>query len=262
MSKVCQLFSGSSGNSILVSGSGHNFLVDIGVSAKRCENALLSIGIDPDSIDGVFVTHEHKDHASGIRVFATRHNAPVFASDACISAMLYDGTLNDKQTIIPMEYSLEHCGTEVRAFRQSHDSADCLGFRFNLPDGAGVAVCTDTGFITDNAKEQLKGVDLIFIESNHEVSMVQTGSYPYPLKKRILGAYGHLSNFDCGEYIKELAHDGTTRFILSHLSRENNMPHIARQTALSALNEIGLSEDKDFRLYVSPPENEGRCIAL
>lgn len=262
MSKVCQLFSGSSGNSILVSGSGHNFLVDIGVSAKRCEKALLDIGIEPDSIDGIFVTHEHKDHASGIRVFATRHKVPVFAPDACIGAMLESGDLNDKQTIIPFEHHMEHCGIEVKAFNQSHDSVDCVGYRFELPDGRSTAVCTDTGFITDNARSILKGVDLIFIESNHEISMVQADSYPYPLKKRILGAYGHLSNFDCGEYIKELALDGTTRFVLSHLSRENNMPHIARQTALAALNEAGLIEDKDFRLYVSPPENDSRSIAL
>lgn len=262
MAKVCQLFSGSNGNSILVSGNGHNFLVDIGVSAKKCENALLEIGVDPDSIDGIFVTHEHLDHVSGVRVFATRHKAPVFADFECIDAMLEVGTLDSRQQIETMDYHMELCGIEVQSFNQSHDSANCLGYRFNMPDGKSVAVCTDTGYVTDNAKEQLKGVDLIFIESNHEVSMVQTGSYPYPLKKRILGARGHLSNFDCGEYIKELAQNGTTRFILCHLSKENNMPHIARQTAVSALGEIGLKEDFDYRLYVSPTQNDSRCIAL
>ncbi len=262
MSKVCQLFSGSSGNSILISGGGSNFLVDIGVSAKRCENALSSIGVDADSIDGIFITHEHIDHIKGVKVFASRHSVPVFADNACISAMLECGALNDKHTVIPIEYHAEHCNIEIKAFEQSHDSVKCLGYRFNLPDGRSVGVCTDTGFITDNAKKQLKGVDLIFIEANHEISMVQTGSYPYPLKKRILGARGHLSNFDCGEYIKELAQTGTTRFVLCHLSRENNMPHIAMQTALSSLNEIGLKKDTDFRLYVSPPENDSRSIAL
>lgn len=262
MSKVCQLYSGSNGNSILISGNGHNFLVDIGVSAKKCENALLEIGIDPDSIEGIFITHEHFDHVSGVRVFATRHKVPVFADFECIDAMLESGTIDSRQHIETIDYHMEIGGVEVQTFCQSHDSANCLGYRFNMPDGRNVGVCTDTGFVTDNAKALLKGVDLIFIESNHEVSMVQTGSYPYMLKKRILGAKGHLSNFDCGEYIKTLAQSGTTRFVLCHLSRENNMPHIARQTAISALGEIGLKEDTDFRLYVSPPQNDSRCIPL
>lgn len=262
MSKVCQLFSGSSGNSILISSKGHNILVDIGVSAKRCENALNDIGVDPDSIDAVFVTHEHTDHSGGVRVFSSRHKVPVFASDACIEEMMLSGVLNEKVLCNTLDYHTELNGIEIMTFRQSHDSVDCLGYRFNLPDGRSVSVCTDTGYITDGAKEILPGTDLIFIESNHETSMVETGPYPYPLKKRILGPDGHLSNFACSEYIKELAKSGTTRFVLSHLSRENNMPHIARQTALSALNEIGLTQDRDFRLYVSPPENDAGGIVL
>ena len=123
-------------------------------------------------------------------------------------------------------------------------------------------MCTDTGFITDNAKEILPGTDLIFIESNHEIAMVNAGTYPYILKQRILGASGHLSNFACSEYIKELAKSGTTRFVLAHLSRENNLPELARQTAISALSEIDMEENKDYRLYVSPPENDSRSIIL
>lgn len=262
MSKVCQLFSGSSGNSILISSKGANFLVDIGVSAKRCEGALYNIGVSPDSIDAVFITHEHIDHANGVRVFAGRYDIPVFASSQCLEEMYKKGFLNEKNNVKVFDCHTNLCGIEVKGFHQSHDSVDCLGYRFELANGKSVAVCTDTGYVTDNAREICSGVDLIFIESNHEVSMVQTGSYPYSLKQRILGIQGHLSNFACGEYIKELAQSGTTRFVLSHLSRENNMPHIARQTALAALTELGLEEDKDFRLYVSPPENDARGIAL
>lgn len=262
MAKVCQLFSGSSGNSILISSKGHNILVDIGVSAKKCENALLDIGISPDSIDAVFVTHEHSDHSKGIRVFSARHKIPVFAPRACIEDMMSSGALNEKVAADTIDYHMELGGIEVVTFKQSHDSVDCIGYRFNLPDGRSVSVCTDTGYITDNARQMLTGTDLIFIESNHETSMVETGPYPYYLKQRILGAEGHLSNFACGEYIKELAQSGTTRFVLSHLSRENNMPHIARQTTLAALDEIGFEENKDFRLYVSEPENSGGAIVL
>ncbi len=262
MSKVCQLFSGSSGNSILISSKGKNFLVDIGVSAKRCEKALSDIDVSPDSIDAVFVTHEHIDHSGGIRVFAGKHKIPVFAPSACAESMLQSGMLDDKVHIENTLFHMEFGGIEIMTFSQSHDSADCIGYRFNLPDGRSVSVCTDTGYITDNAKSVLPGCDLIFIESNHETSMVETGPYPYYLKKRILGERGHLSNFACGEYMKELAQSGTTRFVLSHLSRENNMPHIARQSAVAALSEVGLKEETDYRLYVSPPENDGRGIVL
>lgn len=262
MSKVCQLFSGSSGNSILISSMGHSFLVDIGVSAKKCENALLSIGVDPDSIDGVFITHEHRDHSSGVRVFAAKHKTPVFASPLCLGQMRITDMLTEKNNTCEISGNAELCGIDISVFHQSHDSVDCVGYRFNLPDGRSVSVCTDTGYVTDEAKKVLTGTDLIFIESNHEISMVNTGPYPYPLKQRILGPQGHLSNFACGEYIKELARNGTTRFVLSHLSEENNEPHLARQTAVAALDEIGMKEESDYRLFVSPRENNGRGIAL
>ena len=262
MSKVCQLFSGSSGNSILISSKGHNFLVDIGVSAKKCESQLLSLGISPSSIDGIFVTHEHNDHIGGVRVFASRYGTPVFASEPCISEMLDKRYIGQKVNIEKIDCHMELCGIEVNAFKLSHDSVDCMGYRFELANGKSVAVCTDTGFITDNAKQVCNGVDLIFIESNHEVSILENGPYPYPLKKRILGAKGHLSNFACAEYIKELANSGTTRFVLSHLSRENNTPDIAYQSAVAALNDIDFKLDRDYRLYVSPPENNSRGIAL
>ena len=262
MSKVCQLFSGSSGNSILISSMGHSFLVDIGVSAKRCENALLSIGVDPDSIDGIFITHEHRDHSSGVRVFAAKHKTPVFASPLCLGQMRITDVLTEKNDAFEIHGNVELRGVDISVFHQSHDSVDCVGYRFNLPDGRSVSVCTDTGYVTDEAKRTLPGTDLIFIESNHEISMVNTGPYPYPLKQRILGPQGHLSNFACGEYIKELAQSGTTRFVLSHLSEENNVPHLARQTAVAALDEIGFKEERDYRLFVSPKENNGRGIAL
>lgn len=261
MAKVCQLFSGSSGNSIYVSSNGHNYLVDIGVSAKKCETALKDMGVDPDSIEAVFVTHEHTDHCKGVRVFANRYNVPIYSSQPCLDAMLCDGYADEKTDLRQIENHISLDSIEVKTFHQSHDSVDCLGYRFDFADGRSASVCTDTGFVTDEAKAILQKTDLIFIESNHEISMVETGTYSYFLKKRILGACGHLSNFACGEYLKELSQTGTTRFVLSHLSRENNLPELARETALCALSEIGLHENNDFRLYVSAPE-QNRGIVL
>lgn len=262
MAKVCQLFSGSSGNSIYIGMSDGGFLVDIGVSAKRCENALNNIGISPNSIKGIFVTHEHKDHVGGVRVFASRYNVPVFASPETLSEMKMSGTVNEKVTSFEINNTFDFGGSVIETFHNSHDSVCCLGYKFTMPDGRKISVCTDTGYITDEAREKLYGTDMIFLESNHEKSILENGPYPYILKKRILSKEGHLSNYDAGEFAKELIQSGTTRFVLSHLSRENNIPEIARQTTVTALGEIGAKENDDYRLYVSKPENDGGIIVL
>lgn len=262
MAKACQLFSGSSGNSIYIGGSSGGVLVDIGVSAKRCEFALNRIGVDPNSIRAIFVTHEHHDHISGVRVFASKHKIPVFASPETLEDMQRTGTVNEKVKAFEIEKHLELSGLNVETFENSHDSVSCLGYKFTLPDGRRISVCTDTGYVTDDAKQTLAGTDMIFLESNHEISMLENGPYPYILKKRILSAKGHLSNFAAGEFAKELLQSGTTRFVLSHLSRENNVPEIARQSAIAALSELGAKENGDYRLYVSPPENNGGLIVL
>ena len=132
MAKVCQLFSGSSGNSILVSSSGHNYLVDIGVSAKKCENGLNQIGVEPGSIEGIFVTHEHGDHAKGVRVFANRYKIPVYASKLCYDELYKQGFADDKTNLNIIENHIELDGIDAKAFHQSHDSIDCLGYRFNF----------------------------------------------------------------------------------------------------------------------------------
>lgn len=262
MSKACQLFSGSSGNSIYIGNNDGGILVDIGVSAKRCEYALSKIGVSPDQVKAVFVTHEHHDHVAGVRVFAARHKIPVFASPESLEEMRFTGIVNNTVGSYEMKGVLDFNSIIAEPFHNSHDAVCCLGYKFTMPDGRTISVCTDTGYITDEAKRVLNATDLIFLESNHEISMLENGAYPYHLKKRILSSKGHLSNFAAGEFAKELLQSGTTRFVLSHLSRENNVPEIARQTTVNALDEAGAKENRDYRLYVSKPENDGGLIVL
>jgi phosphoribosyl 1,2-cyclic phosphodiesterase len=262
MSKCCQLFSGSKGNSIYISGSNTKILIDAGVSAKRLDGALLDIGVDADDLDAILITHEHSDHIKGLRVFATKHNIPVFAHKDVLSKMIYSGDVTSKMTAEAIETPTELNGVEIIPFCLSHDSIACLGYRLNMSDGRSISVCTDTGYITDEARKTLHGSDLVFLESNHEVTMLQNGSYPYPLKQRILSKYGHLSNFASSEFAKELVESGTTRIVLSHLSQDNNTPDIAKQTALATMHEAGYKENVDFRLYVSAPVNSERAIVL
>ncbi|MBQ7202440.1 MAG: MBL fold metallo-hydrolase [Eubacterium sp.] len=261
MAKVCQLFSGSSGNSIFVSSADTKVLIDAGVSAKRIENALLSIGEDAGELDAIFVTHEHSDHISGVRVLASRYGIPVFAKGSVLEAMINNGCVTEKVNAKVIDGNMELGGIEVVPFENSHDSAACLGYRLNLRDRS-VAVCTDTGYITEAARNTLNGTDLVFLESNHEITMLQNGPYPYYLKQRILSKVGHLSNVACSEFAAELVKSGTTRLVLAHLSRENNHPDIARQTTLGELTAQGFKEDYDFLLRVSPPENCERAIVL
>lgn len=262
MAKVCQLFSGSSGNSIFISNGNAKILVDAGVSAKRLDDALRGIGEEPDNLSAIFITHEHSDHIKGLRVFASRHSIPVFADRSVFNSMLVSGDINNKMTADVIDDNMELCGIEIKPFKLSHDSSACIGYRFNLAGKRSVSVCTDTGYITNEARAALLGTDLIFLESNHEVTILENGPYPYPLKQRILSSHGHLSNAACSEFARELVQNGTTRICLSHLSKENNHPDIARQTALAALNESGFRENTDFRLKVSAPINNERPIVL
>ena len=262
MSKVCQLYSGSSGNSIFISDGETKLLVDAGVTAKRLDEGLSAIGEDADKLNAIFITHEHFDHVKGLRVFAARHNIPVFSSERITERLYRDDRVNEKIKTELISDNMEIAGAEIIPFELSHDSVECFGYRFNLKSGKSVGVCTDTGYVTLSAKKALSGCDFVFLESNHEVTMLENGAYPYILKQRILSRKGHLSNADSAEYASELVKSGTRWINLSHLSKENNHPEIARQTALAALDGAGLRENVDFRLRVSKQCNNERAVIL
>lgn len=262
MAKACQLFSGSSGNSIFISEKDTRILVDAGVSAKRLEEELNKIGEGASDLSAIFITHEHYDHARGLKVLAGRYGIPVFTSEKIMEKLWKDDRLSEK---IPTEFitkNMELGGIEIVPFENSHDSVECFGYRFNFSNGRSLSVCTDTGYVTRQAKNVIPGSDLVYLESNHEVMMLQNGTYTYLLKQRILSRVGHLSNEDCAEFAKELVKKGTTRLVLAHLSKENNYPEIARQTTLSALSDAGFKEGADYRLAVSAPVNDRNPIIL
>ncbi len=253
MARFCPLFSGSSGNCTYIGTSSGGILVDVGVSAKRIECALREREIAPESIEAIFVTHEHSDHIAGLRVLVKRYGYKVVASAGTLDA-LYDAqviTDGNRAQVMPEE-GVEAAGMRVTAFHTSHDSRESLGFRVHTGDERTLAVTTDTGCMTDTIRGALKGCDLVLLESNHDVKMLENGPYPYYLKRRILADTGHLSNECCAAELTALAQSGTTRFYLGHLSKENNFPELAQRTSLTALNASGLQEGKDFTLCVAP----------
>lgn len=255
MARFCSLFSSSSGNCTYIGTSGANILVDVGVSAKRTEEALAGIGVEPADIDAIFITHEHSDHISGARVFASRYNIKVYATPGTLREMEKCGALNEKNIYEPVNPAgTEVNGFFVKPFATSHDAAQSCGYAVTTPDSKRLAVCTDLGVVTDTVMNAIYGSELVLLESNHDVNMLLNGGYPYPLKRRILSEVGHLSNDVCARTAVKLVDGGTTRLVLGHLSHENNIPDLARQTAKNALGEAGMNENADYLLEVAGGE--------
>lgn len=254
MSRLFPIASGSGGNCTYIGYKQTGILIDAGVSCKCITEALQACSVDPKTLSGIFITHEHTDHISGLRVFVKKYNVPVFASLPTAKALISEGLVGEG-SITVITGRTEAGELSVERFSTSHDCEGSSGYTVTLPDGKKCAVCTDLGFVSDEVHEAILGCEALIIESNHDVSMLRRGSYPPPLKERILGKTGHLSNVSCAAELKRLAQSGTTRFVLGHLSRENNRPEIAHGTAAAALMDLKLKEDRDYTLYVAPPKN-------
>ncbi len=261
MPRLYPLFSGSSGNCYYIGSAESGILIDAGRSAKQIENALSDNGLSIKNVKSIFVTHEHTDHVQGLRVLSTRHKLKVYASGGTIEALREKELINDKVDIAPITLGgMETDDMKIKPFRISHDCAEGFGYVVETSDGRKTAFATDTGYITDSMSEALWGCDTVVIESNHDVRMLENGDYPYILKKRILSDIGHLSNDTCAEKLVGLVKSGTTRFVLAHLSRENNIPYLAKQTAICALTENKMKQNIDFMLTVAAEKDNAAMI--
>lgn len=252
MARFCSLFSSSSGNCTYIGSSGGGVLIDAGVSARQINLKLDCIGVSPADINAIFVTHEHTDHVSGLRVFASKNHIPVYATAGTVAALEKNNVANGsfEISVIP-ETGIECGGQFVLPFATSHDSAESCGYTVTTSDDRKIAVATDTGVITESIRTAVDGCDLILAESNHDIGMLRNGSYPYMLKRRILSDVGHLSNIACSEFVTELVKNGTTRLFLGHLSKENNLPDLAFQTTKSALDCAGAVHMRDYILKIA-----------
>ncbi|MCR5149747.1 MAG: MBL fold metallo-hydrolase [Clostridiales bacterium] len=254
MIKLCPLFSSSSGNCTFIGDEKGGILIDIGVTCRKTENALKAVGVDPRGISAVFVTHEHSDHIAGIKVFASKYNVPVYASLGTLQGMNTAGCFKPGMKVMQlMPGGIEERDMFIKPFEISHDAAEPTGYTVTLLSGAKYSVCTDLGFVPDKVKNSVSGSSEVLLESNHDVNLLKIGGYPPFLKRRILSDKGHLSNDACAEFASELIACGTKRIILGHLSRENNLPPLARETTRNALEERGAKEGTDYLLEVAKP---------
>lgn len=256
MARFCSLFSSSSGNCTYIGSPHGGILIDVGVSAKKTADALKDIGVDPCSITGIFITHDHADHVNGVRVFAERHGVKVYASQGTLEGLEEMGVITPKIKTEVIPYSgTESAGIFVRPFRTPHDTAESTGYTVVTHDGKRLAVATDIGKMTDTVMDAVHGCDLILLESNHDIGMLRNGPYPFFLKQRILSDKGHLSNESCAAAAVKLMESGTTRFVLGHLSKENNVPALAYETTRAAMRMAGATENLDYILSVAGDYN-------
>ena len=235
------LASGSSGNCTLVRAGGAMLLFDAGISCRRIERSLRTLGLTLSDLTAVFLTHEHADHIGGLATLCKKCSAPIYAS----RGMTHLLTCPAVPFTAGGAVTLGAC--TVRSFSTSHDAIDPVGYRVDGPDGS-FGLLTDTGYVTDAAAETLDGVDLLLLEANHDVETLQYGPYPYFLKRRILGDEGHLSNDAAAAFALRAAERGTRDILLAHLSQENNTPEMAEYAVARALQAAG----RTVRLGVAP----------
>ena len=249
----CSFASGSSGNCYMVKSETTTLLIDVGITGKRILAGLEENNVSVEDLDGILITHEHIDHVRSLNMISKKAvNAQVCATTGTLEKIM-DKVNGQRIWTVYYEEEFTLGDITVKPFRLSHDAAEPTGYSL-VHEGKQITIVTDTGCISEEIYAQIEKADLLILEANHEVNILQMGAYPYPLKRRILGDYGHLSNETAGKCICQLLKncDGekTPTVILAHLSRENNTPKQAYLTIRNLLFEEDYYIDKDVKLGI------------
>ncbi|MFA5258926.1 MAG: MBL fold metallo-hydrolase [Candidatus Pacearchaeota archaeon] len=245
--ELCALASGSSGNCFYVSNGNSGILIDAGISTKQIIERMSLINKGPETIKAIFITHEHSDHIRGADVFARKFNVPIFATKKTIQASCLCSNENLINSIKNDE-TINLNGVEVEAFSKFHKAADPVSY--NISNGKKISIITDVGCVCNNVIKHVSDSDFLCIESNYDEEMLESGPYPYFLKKWIKSDIGHLSNAQSASCILENAKPSLKHVMLSHLSKNNNSPELA----LNSFNI--LKQRKDFSLKISVSQRE------
>lgn len=253
--RVSVLASSSSGNATYIETPGHKVLVDAGLSGKKIEALMKSIGRDLTDVDSVFITHEHSDHVRGVGVLARRYpQLNVYANAKTFAALPKSvGKIPEAQLrLFDMGTTLTLGDLDVESFGVSHDAAAPQFYQFHH-DGKAFTILTDTGYVSDRVAGTIRDADAYVMECNHDLEMLRTGPYPWPLKQRILSDQGHLSNEDGADALMDVIGLRTKRIYLGHLSPHNNNKPLAHLTVASLLAQQDLAVDHDFHIYDTDP---------
>lgn len=247
--RVCNLSSGSDGNLTYIETQNAKVLLDAGLCANEITARLALLGVRPEEIDAILVTHEHSDHIKGIDVFASKYGTKVYVHNKGYMALVHK--LKKEQQIQfvlfdDMDFYIKDL--KITNFSLPHDAVYCSGYSF-LEKTKKVSILTDLGYTNSEVLSKISGSTLVYLEANHDVNMLNNNpKYPLILKNRILGKNGHLSNLSAAEVIKYLAESGTKQVMLSHISRENNTPELAYNTICDYLKKFGIEEGKNIRI--------------
>lgn len=232
------LGSGSTGNATLVEGCGVRILVDAGLGPRQLKDRLLSAGVDPASVDAVVLSHEHGDHARGAVPFVSKWGMPLVGTRGTWQAAGFGAeTLPGFERIAPDE-PFRLGGLTVEAVPVPHDAAGPVAFVISA-DGASFGHATDLGHVAPSLVRAFEGCHAVLLESNYDPAMLRDGPYPWALKERILGSFGHLSNGDVARYLERGMGPQCRRVVLAHLSQKNNHPELALHAAEDALGRRG-----------------------
>jgi phosphoribosyl 1,2-cyclic phosphodiesterase len=257
------LASGSTGNSFFIGTEETRLLVDVGLSAKKIENLLKQIGEHPDRLTGILITHEHSDHIRGLGVLARRYNLPIYCNQATwreLERMI--GEIDSSQVHFFQTGERHRFGDLiVESFGISHDAAEPMGFIFHHNEKK-LSFVTDLGYVSDKIKSVIYNSDVFIMEANHDVAMLRMSSYPWSIKRRILGDSGHLSNESSAEALIDVVGPSTERVYLAHLSKENNMIDLARMTVTQILGEAGVPVGTRIGIYDTYPEQPTSLASL
>lgn len=250
--KFCSLASGSSGNCHYIETDNSRIIVDAGLSGKRIQGLLSSIDVDPESLDAIFVTHEHIDHIKGVGILSRRFDIPIYANeDTWVGMKNTIGEIKEKNIkVFCNETHFELKDLTIYPLEIFHDALDPVGYIINYKNKK-ISLVTDTGWVNNNMIDKIKGSNLYLLESNHDIGMLKGGSYPWPLKQRILSTKGHLSNDDCGKVLGDILLGNGEVVLLAHLSEDNNHPTLAMETVKRNIEEQGINIDKDIILGLS-----------
>jgi len=261
----CSLASGSSGNCQYIASENTGLLLDAGLSGKYITQALEHINADIDKIKGILVTHEHSDHVKAVGIMMRKYGLKVYATEKTWEAMEPKmGKVNlDNVEIIKKDVKFSIGDIEIDPFPVSHDAADTVGYAFEHVDGK-VSVVTDLGYVPIELLTRVMDCDLLMMESNHNVQMLESGKYPYFLKRRILSDKGHISNETAAENIVRAIQSGNriSHVLLGHLSKENNLPELAYETVKGIIEENDIKIGEDISLDLTYRDRVGKIYRM
>ena len=264
--RFCNIASGSSGNCTYIGDEETHLIVDAGISGKRIEAGLNDLELTTKDVTGVLITHEHTDHIGGLPILAKKSGIPIYATEGTIDAISmmpkYAGIPDSLFNVVKADQEFSIGGFEILPVAISHDAAEPVAYRFEN-SGRRASIATDLGVYDEHIVECMKDSDILMLEANHDVHMLEVGPYPYPLKRRILGEKGHLSNDLCGRLLTELISDRLQQVILGHLSKDNNMEELAYETVRL---EVTMSDDNyrwgDFPVCIARRNERTECFAV